>query len=91
VHTADRAAEIATGDYSRFCRDAGGDCAIIGAVNLNIPRPSSNAPESMALYEKLRKMAADPDTAGGDQAILDETISGLFNIVAKLEAQVRAE
>lgn len=42
----------------------------------------------MALYEKLRSIGEDGD---GDQALLGEIISGLFTIVAGLEAERRAD
>ena len=60
-------------------------------TRLNIARPSANAPESMALWEKLRKMTAEADDKDGDDALLNELIGGLFNIVAKLEAQSHGE
>jgi hypothetical protein len=55
-------------------------------MKLNIARPSAKAPESMALYEKLHEMteAASNDS---DETALNELLGGLFNIVAKLEAQ----
>jgi hypothetical protein len=49
-------------------------------MKLNIARPSANAPESMALYEKLHGNDSD-------ETALNELLGGLFNIVAKLEAQ----
>ncbi|WP_155948435.1 hypothetical protein [Mycobacterium sp. URHB0044] len=52
-------------------------------MKLNIARPSADAPQSMALYEKLR--------SHGDEALLAEIISGLFTIVAGLEAASRAD
>src|SRR4051812_43454083 len=61
----------------------GAVCVIIGEVKLNIARPSADAPQSMALYEKLR--------SHGDEALLAEIISGLFTIVAGLEAASRAD
>jgi len=54
---------------------------------LNISRPSANAPESMALYEKLRVLTADGDGTYSDQDLVNLMIGGLFNIVAKLEAE----
>jgi hypothetical protein len=50
-------------------------------MNLKLVRPSTDAPESLALYERLRAMNDD-----GDQAVLHEVMEGLFSIVAKLEA-----
>jgi hypothetical protein len=61
---------------------------MIGAMKLNIARPSADAPQSMALYDKLRKSADGPDD---DQALLTEIVSGLFTIVAGLEAANRTE
>jgi hypothetical protein len=55
-------------------------------VKLNISRPSADAPDSMAIYEKLRQMSTDEKTYS-DEDILSEVISGLFNIVAKLESE----
>jgi hypothetical protein len=66
-------------------------CVIIGDVKLNIARPSADAPQSMALYEKLRSIGEDADTKDGEQALLAEIISGLFTIVAGLEAERRAD
>jgi hypothetical protein len=57
-------------------------------VKLNISRPSADAPDSMAIYEKLRQMSADEKTYS-DGDILSEVVSGLFNIVAKLESESR--
>ena len=54
-------------------------------MNLNISRPSADAPDSMAIYERLRQMSGD-ETDHSDQDILTEVVSGLFNIVAKLES-----
>lgn len=45
----------------------------------------------MALYEKLRSIGDDADNTDGDQALLSEIISGLFTIVAGLEAESRAD
>jgi hypothetical protein len=56
-------------------------------MKLNIARPSAKAPESMALYEKLHLMTAEGDSNDGDETALNELLGGLFNIVAKLEAQ----
>jgi hypothetical protein len=55
-------------------------------MKLNIARPSAKAPESMALYEKLQ-MTTEADSSDGDETALNELLGGLFNIVAKLEAQ----
>jgi hypothetical protein len=60
-------------------------------MKLNIPRPSADAPEAMALYEKLRAVSEDPSAEVQDDAVMGDIISGLFNIVAKLEAQSRAK
>jgi hypothetical protein len=60
--------------------------AIIEPVKLNISRPSADAPDSMAIYEKLRQMGAD-EKAYSDEDVLSEVVSGLFNIVAKLESE----
>jgi hypothetical protein len=51
-------------------------------MNLKLVRPSSDAPESLALYERLRGMGDD-----GDQDVLNEVVQGLFSIVAKLESE----
>jgi hypothetical protein len=51
-------------------------------MNLKLVRPSTDAPESLALYERLRAMSDDADQA----AVLNEVMEGLFSIVAKLEA-----
>jgi hypothetical protein len=51
-------------------------------MNLKLVRPSTDAPESLALYERLRAMSDDGDQA----AVLNEVMEGLFSIVAKLEA-----
>jgi hypothetical protein len=56
-----------------------------GVVNINIVLPSSNAPESKALYDRVRELSADDDSSDDD--VLSELLSGLFNIVAKLESQ----
>jgi hypothetical protein len=64
---------------------------MIGAMKLNIARPSADAPQSMALYDKLRKAADDPNVTDSDQELLTEIISGLFTIVAGLEAASRSE
>jgi hypothetical protein len=45
----------------------------------------------MALYEKLRAVSEDPSADVQDDAVMGDIISGLFNIVAKLEAQSRAK
>jgi hypothetical protein len=55
-------------------------------VKLNISRPSADAPDSMAIYEKLRQMSAD-EKAYSDEDVLSEVVSGLFNIVARLESE----
>ncbi len=60
-------------------------------MKLNIARPSADAPQSMALYEKLRGIGEDADSTDGEQALLAEIISGLFTIVAGLEAERRAD
>jgi hypothetical protein len=59
---------------------------MIDVMNLNIVLPSANAPESKALYDKVREMTADTDSVS-DQDLVDTLLSGLFNIVAKLESQ----
>jgi hypothetical protein len=59
---------------------------MIEPVKLNISRPSADAPDSMAIYDRLRQMSADEKTYS-DEDILSEVVSGLFNIVAKLESQ----
>jgi hypothetical protein len=64
---------------------------MIGAVKLNIARPSANAPQSIALYDKLRQMADGSNETDSDQAVLTEIVSGLFTIVAGLEAESRSE
>jgi hypothetical protein len=51
-------------------------------MNLKLVRPSSDAPESLALYERLRAMSGD-----GDEDVLNEVVQGLFAIVAKLESE----
>lgn len=51
--------------------------AIIEPVKLNISRPSADAPDSMSSAEKTFS----------DEDILSEVVSGLFNIVAKLESE----
>ena len=56
-----------------------------GVVNINIVLPSSNAPESKALYDKVRELTADTDSS--DEDVLSTLFSGLFNIVARLESQ----
>jgi hypothetical protein len=58
---------------------------------LNISRPSADASDSMALYEKLRAMTVDGDGTYSDQDLTNLMIGGLFNIVAKLEAQADSE
>ncbi|MDT5067267.1 MAG: hypothetical protein QOK02_3422 [Mycobacterium sp.] len=55
-------------------------------MKLNISRPSADAPDSMAIYEKLRQMSAD-EKAYSDEDVLSEVVSGLFNIVARLESE----
>lgn len=55
-------------------------------MKLNISRPSADAPDSMAIYDRLRQMSAD-EKAYSDEDILSEVVSGLFNIVAKLESE----
>jgi len=40
----------------------------------------------MAIYDRLRQMSAD-EKAYSDEDILSEVVSGLFNIVAKLESE----
>ncbi|MDT5361284.1 MAG: hypothetical protein QOC69_3046 [Mycobacterium sp.] len=59
---------------------------MIDVVNLNIVLPSVKAPESKALYDKVREMAAATESVS-DQDLVDTLLSGLFNIVAKLESQ----
>jgi len=51
-------------------------------VNLNIARPSSHAPQSLALYERLRSLS-DSSTEEQTEVLL----SGLFNIVSQLESE----
>jgi len=58
---------------------------------LNISRPSADAPESMALYEKLRAMTGGEDGKYSDQELTNLVMGELFNIVAKLEAQAGSE
>ena len=41
----------------------------------------------MAIYERLRQMSADENAGHSDEDILSEVVSGLFNIVAKLESE----
>ena len=53
-------------------------------VNINIVRPSSNAPDSKALYDKVHELTASGDA--GDDEVLSTLLSGMFNIVAKLES-----
>jgi hypothetical protein len=59
----------------------------MATMKLNIARPSAKAPESMALYEKLHQMTSEADSNDSDETGLNEFLGGLFNIVAKLEAQ----
>jgi hypothetical protein len=40
----------------------------------------------MAIYDRLRQMSAD-EKAYNDEDVLSEVVSGLFNIVAKLESE----
>jgi hypothetical protein len=61
--------------------------AMIEPVKLNISRPSADAPDSMAIYDRLRQMSADVNGAYSDEDILAEVVSGLFNIVARLESE----
>ena len=56
-------------------------------MKLNISRPSADAPDSMAIYDKLRQMSADENASTAIEDILSEVVSGLFNIVAKLESE----
>ncbi len=56
-------------------------------VKLNISRPSADAPDSMAIYERLRQISADESADHSDEDILTEVVSALFNIVAKLESE----
>jgi hypothetical protein len=56
-------------------------------VKLNISRPSADAPDSMAIYERLRQISADENAEHSDDDILTEVVSALFNIVAKLESE----
>ena len=62
-------------------------CTRIDPVKLNISRPSADAPESMAIYERLRELSADENADHSDEDILTEVVSALFNIVAKLESE----
>jgi hypothetical protein len=63
------------------------NCTRIDPVKLNISRPSADAPDSMAIYERLRQISADDNADQSDEDILTEVVSALFNIVAKLESQ----
>jgi hypothetical protein len=60
-----------------------------GVVNINIVLPSSNAPESRELYDKVRELTSD--TGASDDDVLSTLLSGLFNIVAKLESKSQDE
>ena len=62
-------------------------CTRIDPVKLNISRPSADAPDSMAIYERLRQISADENADQSDEDILTEVVSALFNIVAKLESE----
>jgi hypothetical protein len=62
-------------------------CTRIDPVKLNISRPSADAPDSMAIYERLRQISADANADHSDEDILTEVVSALFNIVAKLESE----
>ena len=62
-------------------------CTRIDPVKLNISRPSADAPDSMAIYERLRELSADENADHSDEDILTEVVSALFNIVAKLESE----
>ena len=61
--------------------------AIIEPVKLNISRPSADAPGSMAIYDRLRQISTDENSTLSDEDVLNEVVSGLFNIVAKLESE----
>jgi hypothetical protein len=63
------------------------NCTRIDPVKLNISRPSADAPDSMAIYERLRQISADENPDQSDEDILTEVVSALFNIVAKLESE----
>ena len=41
----------------------------------------------MAIYDRLRQISTDENTTLSDEDILNEVVSGLFNIVAKLESE----
>jgi hypothetical protein len=41
----------------------------------------------MAIYDRLREISTDENTTLSDEDILNEVVSGLFNIVAKLESE----
>lgn len=56
-------------------------------MKLNISRPSADAPDSMAIYERLRQISADESADHSDEDVLTEVVSALFNIVAKLESE----
>jgi hypothetical protein len=51
-------------------------------MNLKLVRPSTDAPESLALYETLRTMSDE-----SDEDVLNSVVEGLFRIVAKLESE----
>ena len=53
-------------------------------VNINIVRPSSNAPDSKALYDKVHELNASGDA--DDDEVLSTLLSGMFNIMARLES-----
>lgn len=54
-------------------------------MNINIVLPSTNAPASKELYDKVHALTADGHTS--DEEVLSAMLSGLFNIVAALESQ----
>ena len=55
-------------------------------VNINIVRPSSNAPDSKALYDKVHELNASGDADDDDDEMLNTLLSGMFNIMARLES-----
>ena len=43
--------------------------------------------DDRAIYDRLRQMSADVNGTYTDEDILSEVVSGLFNVVAKLESE----
>jgi hypothetical protein len=41
----------------------------------------------MAIYDRLRQISTDENSNLSDEDVLNEVVSGLFNIVAKLESE----